>query len=307
MRVIVTGGTGFIGRALCAELVKAGHAVIVLTRDVEMAGPLLGDHVETVEWNADFGRAWMSSVDGAEAVINLAGESIGEKRWTSARKQQIIGSRLNATKALAEAIAKAKRKPSVMINASAIGYYGPHGDEIITENDPAGNDFLAQTTKQWEDAAKKVEAHGVRLVILRNGLVLERGGVLEKFLTPFRLFAGGTLGSGKQWFSWIHRDDMIGLILLALENKNVKGAINATAPEPVTMKDFCKTLGKVMGRPSWTPVPSFVLKLALGEMSTLVLDGQRVIPAVAEKAGYKFKYRKAEDALAAILRKNSDR
>jgi len=303
MRVIVTGGSGFIGKALCAELVKAGHAVIVLTRDVEIAGPLLGDHVETVEWNAESGGAWISSIEGADAVINLAGENIGAGRWTAERKQQIIGSRLSATNSLVEAISKAKRKPSVMINASAIGYYGPHGDEIVTEKDPAGNDFLAQTTKQWEDAAKKVEAYGVRLVIMRNGLVLERGGVLEKFLLPFRLFAGGPLGSGKQWFSWIHRDDVIGLILFVLENKNVKGAINATAPEPVTMKDFCSTLGKVMGRPSWAPAPAFVLKTALGEMSTLVLDGQRVIPAVAEKAGYKFKYRKAEDALTAILRK----
>ncbi len=303
MRVIVTGGTGFIGKALCDELVKAGHAVIVLTRDVEIAGPLLGDHVETVEWNADSGGAWRSSIDGADAVINLAGESIGAGRWTAERKQQIIGSRLNATNALVEAISKAKRKPSVMINASAIGYYGPHGDEVITEKDSVGNDFLSQTTKQWEDAAKKVESHGVRLVIMRNGLVLERGGVLEKFLLPFRLFAGGPLGSGKQWFSWIHRDDVIGLILFALENKNVKGVINATAPEPLTMKDFCSTLGKVMGRPSWAPAPSFVLKLALGEMSMLVLTGQRVLPAAAEKAGYKFKFKKAEDALAAILRK----
>ncbi|MCI0697860.1 TIGR01777 family oxidoreductase, partial [candidate division KSB1 bacterium] len=186
---------------------------------------------------------------------------------------------------------------------SAIGYYGPHGDEVITEKDSVGNDFLSQTTKQWEDAAKKVESHGVRLVIMRNGLVLERGGVLEKFLLPFRLFAGGPLGSGKQWFSWIHRDDVIGLILFALENKNVKGVINATAPEPLTMKDFCSTLGKVMGRPSWAPAPSFVLKLALGEMSMLVLTGQRVLPAAAEKAGYKFKFKKAEDALVAILRK----
>jgi hypothetical protein len=303
MRVIVTGGTGFIGQALCAELVKAGHAVIALTRDVEIAGPLLGDHVETVEWNADAGGAWMSSIDGADAVINLAGENIGEKRWTPARKQRIIGSRLAATNALVEAIGKAKRKPSVMINASAIGFYGPHGDEIITEKDSAGNDFLAETVKQWEDSARKVEKHNVRLVVVRNGLVLERGGVLEKFLLPFRLFAGGPLGSGKQWFSWVHRDDVIGLILFAIENKKIKGVMNATAPEPVTMKEFCSTLGRVMGRPSWAPVPGFALKLALGEMSMLVLTGQRVMPAAADKAGYKFKYRKVEDALSVILQK----
>lgn len=304
MRVVVTGGTGFIGRALCAELIKAGHAVIALTRDVEVAGPLLGDHVETVEWNADLGGAWKSSIDGADAVVNLAGESIGDKRWTAARKQIIIGSRLAATNALVEAIGKAKRKPEVMINMSAIGYYGSHGDEVVTESDPPGNDFLATTTKQWEDAARKVEATGIRLVLLRTGIVLEDGGgALARLLTPFRLFVGGPLGSGKQWFSWIHRDDVIGLFRFALENKNVKGVMNATAPEPLTNKEFCATLGKVMGRPSWAPVPGFVLKIILGEMSMMVLTGQRVMPVAAEKAGYKFKYRKAEEALAAILKK----
>jgi len=304
MRIVVAGGSGFIGQALCAELIKTGHAVIVLTRDVEAAGPRLGDHVETVEWNADASGAWASVIDGADAVVNLAGENIGEGRWTAERKQRIIGSRLNATNALVQAIAKAKRKPSVMVNSSAIGYYGPHGDEIVTEKDPAGNDFLAQTTKQWEEAAKKVESYGARLIILRNGVVLEKGGgALEKFLTPFRLFVGGTLGSGKQWFSWVHRDDVVGLILFALQNNAAKGALNATAPEPQTMKDFCATLGKVMGRPSWAPVPAFVLKIVLGEMSEMVLNGQRVVPAAAEKAGYKFKYRTSEQALSAILNK----
>jgi len=304
MRVVVTGATGFIGRVLCAELIKAGHAVIALTRDVEVAGPLLGDHVETVEWDANLGGAWRSSIDGADAVVNLAGASIGVHRWTVARKQIIIGSRLAATNALVEAIGKAKRKPEMMINMSAIGYYGTHGDEIVTESDPPGTDFLATTTQQWEDAAKKVEAHGTRLVLLRTGIVLESGGgALAKLLTPFRLFVGGPLGSGKQWFSWIHRDDVIGLFTFALENKNVKGVMNATAPEPLTNKEFCATLGKVMGRPSWAPVPGFVLKIILGEMSMMVLTGQRVMPVAAEKAGYKFKYRKAEDALTAILKK----
>jgi hypothetical protein len=304
MRVAVAGGTGFIGRALCAELVNAGHAVLVLTRDVEIAGPALGDYVETVEWNAQPGGAWMSSIDGADAVVNLAGESIGDKRWTPARKQSIIGSRLAATNALVEAISGAKRKPSVMVSSSAVGYYGPRGDEIITEADSSGNDFLAQTTKQWEEAARKVEKHGVRLVILRNGVVLERdGGALEKFLTPFRFFAGGTLGSGRQWFSWIHRDDVIGLMKFALENRSIKGVMNATAPVPVTMKDFCSILGRVMGRPSWAPVPDLALKIVLGELSQMILTGQRVVPAAAEKAGYKFKYRNAEEALAAILRR----
>jgi uncharacterized protein (TIGR01777 family) len=260
--------------------------------------------VETVEWNADAGGTWASVIDGADAVVNLAGENIGDKRWTAERKQRIIGSRLNATNALVQAIAKAKRKPSVMVSSSAIGYYGPHGDEIVTEKDPAGNDFLAQTTKQWEEAAKQVEAHGVRLVLLRNGIVLEQGGgALKKMLLPFRLFAGGPIGSGKQWFSWVHRDDVVGLILFALQNKEVKGALNATAPEPQTMKDFCATLGKVMRRPSWAPVPAFVLKIVLGELSEMVLNGQRVVPAAAEKAGYKFKYRTSEPALSAILNK----
>jgi len=275
-----------------------------LTRDVEVAGPLLGDHVETVEWNANLGGAWRSSIDGADAVVNLAGAGIGDHRWTAARKQIIIGSRLAATNALVEAIGKAKRKPEVMINMSAIGYYGSHGDEVVTESDSPGTDFLATTTKQWEDAARKVEAHGIRRVVLRTGIVLEDGGgALARLLTPFRLFVGGPLGSGKQWFSWIHRDDVIGLFAFALENKNVKGVMNATAPEPLTNREFCATLGKVMGRPSWAPVPAFVLKIILGEMSMMVLTGQKVMPVAAEKAGYKFKYRKAEAALAAILKK----
>lgn len=304
MRIIVAGGSGFIGRALCAELVKVGHGVIVLTRDVDNAEKFLGNQVEPVNWSAAAGGSWMSVVDGADAVINLAGENIGAGRWTKARKARILGSRLSATGALVEAIAKARRRPAVMVSISAIGYYGGHGNEIITENDGAGSDFVARLVQQWEEAARKVEAYGVRLVVLRTGLVLgERGGVLAKMLLPFRLFVGGPLGSGKQWFSWVHRDDVVGLILFAIQNNAVKGVLNATAPEPQTMKDFCKSLGKVMGRPSWAQVPGFVLKTALGEMSQMVLNGQRVVPAAAEKAGYKFKYRTSEQALAAILQK----
>ena len=304
MRIIVTGGSGFIGRAVCKELVKAGHTVIVLTRDVELAGPALGDQVETVEWEGEPSGPWMSVIEGADAVINLAGESIASGRWTKARKERIIGSREKATNALVQAIAKTNRKPSVMINASAIGYYGAHGDEPVTEQTPPGNDFLAETVRRWEEAASKVVAQGVRLVILRLGVVLgEGGGALEKMLVPFRLFVGGAPGTGKQWFSWVHVDDAVGFMLFALKNNQVKGVFNVAAPEPQTMSDFCRILGKVMGRPSWAPVPGFVLKAMYGEMSETVLTGQRVSSVAAAQAGYSFKYRTSEQALADILRR----
>lgn len=304
MRIIVAGGSGFIGGALCAELLRAGHAVIVLTRDVEKAGPVLGDHIETVEWDVTPGGYWMSAVDGADGVVNLAGENIGASRWTRARKARILNSRLSATNALVEAIGKARSRPAVMVNISGVGYYGGRGDEIITEKDGAGSDFVAGLVYQWEEAAKKVEAYGVRLVVLRAGIALgEGGGALARMLLPFRLFVGGPLGSGKQWFSWVHRDDLVGLILFSLQNTAVRGVLNAAAPEPQTMKDFCRTLGQVMGRPSWAPVPAWVLKIVLGEMSQMVLTGQRVMPVAAEKAGYEFKYPTLEAALSAVLRK----
>jgi hypothetical protein len=304
MRIIITGATGFIGAPLCSALKNAGHRVTVLTRSRDAAEKSLGAGYELVEWQPPTSGEWEAAIGGAEGVINLAGENIGASRWTKKRKQVIIGSRLAATGAIVNAIGKAKNKPKVLVNASAVGFYGPRGDEEVTEQSQssAGSDFLAQTVQQWENEAKKAEAYGTRVVLLRNGIVLEKdGGALARMLLPFRLFIGGPIGSGRQWMSWIHRDDVMGLILFALQNGNARGVINATAPNPVTMQEFCMTLGKAMHRPSWLPAPGFALKILLGEMSMLVLTGQKVLPKQAEKLGYKFQYPELGAALRAIV------
>lgn len=302
MRIIITGATGFIGAPLCSALKNAGHRVTVLTRSRDAAEKSLGAGYELVEWQPPTSGEWEAAIGGAEGVINLAGENIGASRWTKKRKQVIIGSRLAATGAIVNAIGKAKNKPKVLVNASAVGFYGPRGDEEVTEQSSAGSDFLAQTVQQWENEAKKAEAYGTRVVLLRNGIVLEKdGGALARMLLPFRLFIGGPIGSGRQWMSWIHRDDVMGLILFALQNGNARGVINATAPNPVTMQEFCMTLGKAMHRPSWLPAPGFALKILLGEMSMLVLTGQKVLPKQAEKLGYKFQYPELGAALRAIV------
>jgi hypothetical protein len=302
MRIVVTGGTGFIGTPLCRYLKDAGHQVIVLTRSRQAAEKKLGPGYELVEWKPPASGEWEAAIDGVYGVVNLAGENIGARRWTNKRKQEIIGSRLAATGAIVAAIGKAKKKPKLLLNASAIGYYGPRGDEEVTEKSSPGHDFLATTTAQWEDEAQKVQTHGTRLVLLRNGLVLGKdGGALPRMLLPFRLFVGGPIGSGRQWMSWIHRDDVLGLIFMAMQNDAVRGVINATAPNPATMKEFCKTLGKAMSRPSWLPVPGFALKILLGEMSMLVLTGQKVAPKQAEHYGYQFQYPELEAALRSIV------
>ena len=300
MKALVTGATGFIGRALCAHL-GGGHELVVVSRDIESAHRRLGA-AAAVKAMPNSAAEWAALVDGCDAVVNLAGESIAAGRWTEERKRRIHDSRVNLTRDLVQGIELATRKPSVLVSASAVGYYGPHGDEEVNEATPAGRDFLAQTCTAWEHEAEAAEASGVRTVRLRLGIVLgEGGGALASMVTPFKLFAGGPLGSGKQWMSWVHRDDVIGLIDFALTQTAARGAINATAPTPQTMRAFCRTLGKVMRRPSWAPVPAFVLRLALGEMSDMLLNGQRVIPAAALKLGYRFEYPDLEAALRSSL------
>jgi len=255
-----------------------------------------------VHWNPLEEGAWQEHLKDADACINLAGEPIAAKRWTKTQKLKIIESRCDATQALVHAIQNLQKKPKVLINASAVGFYGPHGDEIITENEKPGSDFLAQTCKAWEAHAIRAQDFGLRVVRLRIGIVLEKGGgALQKMIPPFQFFMGGPLGNSRQWMSWIHRDDVVGLILWALENSQVSGALNATAPNPMTMKEFAAILGQVMRRPSFAVVPAFVLKALLGEMSDLLLKGQRVIPEKALRLGYTFKYSSLESALRAIL------
>lgn len=298
MKLVITGATGFIGSALCLRLLQRGHHLTLLTRS---APPDASTPAKTWRhWTPGTSGEWEASLDGADGVINLAGEPIAARRWTAKQKQRIHLSRTEATRSIVEAFAKAKRKPAFLLNGSAVGYYGPHGDEIVAEETPAGSDFLSSVCRAWEGEAQKAEPMGIRVVRLRTGIVLgPHGGALAKMVLPFKVFVGGPLGSGAQWMSWIHLEDELGLILHLIETPQAAGAVNATAPNPATMKEFCQTLGKVMHRPSWAPVPSFALRLMLGEMADMLLTGQRVVPAAAQKLGYQFRYSNLSDALKA--------
>lgn len=298
MKLVIAGATGFIGSPLCAQLLQNGHTLTLLTRHAPPDGSTPAKTWR--HWTPAIPSEWEALFDGIDGVVNLAGEPLAAKRWTEKQKRRIQLSRIDTTRGIVDAIARAKRKPSFLINGSAVGYYGPHGDEILTEETPAGNDFLSSVCRSWEAEAQRAESMGVRVIRLRTGVVLgSHGGALAKIVLPFKLFVGGPLGSGSQWMSWIHLEDEVGLILHVMETPHAAGAVNATAPNPATMGDFCRTLGKVMHRPPWAPVPGFVLRLALGEMADMLLTGQRVIPATAQKLGYKFRYPNLYEALKA--------
>ena len=258
-------------------------------------------NIEWLVWEPGGPGGWEESIDGADGMVNLAGEGIAEKRWTERQKELIHSSRIDSTRALVQAIAKAKAKPKFLINASAVGYYGARGDETLTEESAPGKDYLARVCVAWEEEARKARDYGVRVVLVRTGIVLAKGkGALAKMVTPFKFFVGGRLGSGKQWMPWIHIDDEIGLILFLIENANAQGSFNATSPNPVTMEEFCKVLGKVLNRPSWASVPASALTLLLGEMADMVLTGQRALPKGAEKLGYNFKHPTITKALESL-------
>ncbi len=300
MRLIVTGGSGFIGAPLCAALLEQGHALTLFTR-TSPRDPNTGTK-RWLHWTPGTLRDWDEALDGADGIINLAGEPIAAKSWSNHQRRRIERSRIDATRSLIQACAKAKVKPKFLINASAVGYYGPHGDEVITEETPPGNDFLSMVCHQWEEEAMKAEALGLRVVRLRIGIVLgPGGGALKKMAEPFKYFVGGALGSGQQWMSWIHLEDLIRLIAVVIDNPQAHGPVNATAPNPVRNKEFSQALGKLLGRPSWLPVPGFALKLALGEMADMLLTGQRVVPAAAEKLGFQFRYPNLPEALEACM------
>ncbi len=299
MRVLITGGTGFLGRALAQRLVEAGYEVFVLSRRPERAP--LPPGVRATRWDGRSSTGWGSLADGAIALINLAGESIGQ-RWTEAAKRRIRESRLNAGRAVVEAVAAARAKPQVLLQASAVGYYGPRGEERLAEEDPPGSDFLARLAVDWEASTQPVEAMGVRRVILRTGLVLERdGGALARLLLPFRLFVGGPLGDGRQGWSWIHRADWVEAVRFLMERPDAQGPYNLTAPQPVSNAEFSRTLGRVLGRPAWLPVPAFALRLVFGEGADFLLTGQFVLPRRLLEAGFTFRYPDLESALRAIL------
>lgn len=299
--LLVTGASGFVGSRLCGAAVEKGHRVIALSRTPETAAALL-PHAERVEaWRPDSELVPSSALSHIKAVVHLAGETIGA-RWNPDKKQRIRESRVNSTNQLVESLSKVETKPEVLVCASAIGFYGDSGDEEFTEDSPQGNDFLAEVCQDWELAAQKAEALGIRVVRVRLGHVFGKdGGLLGKMLPPFYMGLGGRLGSGTQWMSWIHTDDVAGIILYAVENQNVNGALNATAPLPVRNIEFTKTLGGVIRRPTLFPVPTFALKLRYGEFTDFMLMSQRVLPEKTLSMGYEFRYADIESALRASL------
>jgi uncharacterized protein (TIGR01777 family) len=302
MRIAVTGGTGFIGRALVLRLAAAGHQILVLSRhpDSGSTGPNV---------RADFFDAMQAPkdglLDGMEAVIHLAGESVAE-RWTAAHKERILRSREQGTQAIARAAVQA-RSVRTLVCASAIGYYGPRGSEQLSEGSPAGSDFLARACSAWEAAASPAREAGIRVVHLRTGIALHpEGGALKKMIGPFKMGVGGPIGSGQQYMSWIHREDLISLYAHATASESIRGPLNGTAPHPVTNHQFAHILGKVLHRPALMPAPAFALKLALGEMSSMVLTGQRVVPAGALASGFRFAFPELEPALQDLLGKRAE-
>lgn len=296
MRVIITGGTGLIGNALAKSLTADDHEVIILTRSATRPAP--NPLTRLVQWDAATARGWGELVNEADAIINLAGEGIADGRWTEDRKKRIYASRIAAGKAVMDALHQATHKPSVLIQASGIDYYADRGDELITESSPPGTGFLPQVCFDWEASTADAEALGVRRAVIRTGIVLSnQGGAWPKIALPFKLFVGGPMGSGSQYWPWIHMDDEVGAIRFLLENPAAQGIFNLTAPEPLPNREFAARVGKVMGRPAFFPVPAPILEIALGEMSTVLLGGHRAIPAHLQKLGYPFRYPELDAAV----------
>lgn len=309
MNIVIAGGTGFLGHPLAAALARDGHDIVVLTRgstSSPQADRARGPRARTraVAWNPNGEPGpWAAEIDGAGAVVNLAGEPIAGRRWTVAQKQRILDSRVQATRSLAAAIRGAAAPPPVFISGSAVGYYGPLGDEVATEDTPAGSDFLAGVCEQWEAEARRAAGDRTRVACIRTGIVLEKdGGALPRMLPPFRFGAGGPVGSGRQYWPWIHRDDWVALVRWAMATPAAAGALNATAPHPVTNAEFARALGRALHRPSFMPAPGVALRLLLGEMAdALLLSGQNAVPAKATRGGFRCRYTEVDEALGAIF------
>ena len=311
MKIVIPGGSGFLGRALSDALLQDSHEVVILTRALgpgvvvhEPGSGLPGlSHAGWKPDGTDGVGVWATLLDGADAVVNLAGESIAARRWSASQKALIRDSRVLGTRSIVAAIRAVANPPAILVNASAIGVYGDRGDEKLTETSPPGEDFLARSCVDWEAEARGAEASVARLAILRGGIALERdGGALVKMLPPFRFFVGGPLGGGRQFMSWIHRADWVDLVRWIIATEAASGIINATAPAPVTNAVFSKALGRALGRPSVLPAPAFALRLALGEMAdALLLGGQRVLPSRAQALGFEFRFSTIDHALVSIL------
>jgi hypothetical protein len=308
MRIIITGGTGLIGKPLTAALLEDGHEVIVLSRSPTKHEDDMPEGTRLYKWDAETSTNWQLFVEETDAIVNFAGASIAgdgfpPDRWTDERKRVILDSRLDAGRAVVQAFEKAENKPKVLIQSSAVGYYGRHTeDKVLDETAHPGGDFLARVCREWEKVTDPVVDMGVRRCITRTGIVLSmEGGALPNLVLPFKFFAGGPMGSGKQWYPWIHIEDEVRAIKFLLENEEAQGVYNLSAPNPVQNKELAKIIGKEMGRPWFVPAPAFALKTALGEVSTVVLDGQRAIPDKLQKEGFTFAYPHAEEAIDDLL------
>ena len=300
MRVVITGGSGLIGSEVARDLGSAGHEVVILTRDPTKVA--LPPNTRAVQWDGKTAAGWSSLLDGDTGILHLAGESIAAGRWSDAKKRRIRESRVESGQALLAAIRQAAEKPRVLLQGSAVGYYGPCGDEVVTESHPPGRDFLAGVCVEWEGSTAEAESLGVRRAQLRTGVVLSRkGGALPRMAIPFRVMAGGPLGNGRQWFPWIHIADEVAAIRFLLEREDARGPFNLSAPHPLTSRDFSSALGRALRRPSLAPAPGFALRLALGEMADMLLHGQRAVPHRLLELGYAFRHPEALPALRSLL------
>lgn len=302
-RVIITGGTGFIGRVLCRHLVGKGYEVIVLSRNPARVDAVLGNGVKGWQWDARTADGWADAADGAYGIVNLAGDSIASGKWTIDKKRRILESRLNAGQAVREAIERVDNRPAVVIQASAIGYYGDGGDEVLNERCPRGSGFLAEVAERWEETTKGIQSLGVRHVVIRTAIVLGKGGgFLRNVIPPFKMFLGGPSGSGRQWVSWIHIEDEAGAVVFLLEREDLDGIFNLSSPNPTRNRDFYRSLGRAIKRPSWLRAPGLLLRMLLGEMAEeLILAGQRVLPERLLESGYEFRYPDLDPAFQEIF------
>ncbi|HKQ05529.1 MAG TPA: TIGR01777 family oxidoreductase [Blastocatellia bacterium] len=300
MKILITGATGLIGRQLCQSLLREGHTVIGLSRRPEKARDV--QVTEMHRWDAMSGPPDARSLGGADAVIHLAGEPIAARRWSDAQKKRVRDSRVVSTRHLVDGLLTMTPPPAAFISSSAVGFYGDRGDELLDEQSPAGRGFMPEVCKAWEDEAERAATSGIRVVRVRTGVVLSReGGALEKLRGPFSLGLGGKLGSGRQWFPWIHMADMIDIYRMALMSESLSGPVNATAPEPVTNAELTRRLAAALHRPAFVPVPELGLRAVLGEMADVLLSSQRVLPQVLMAAGYGFRFASLKDALADLL------
>lgn len=301
-KILLTGATGLIGKRIANKLIERGDEVTVFTRSVDNARRAIPDAAKYVDWNYN-NDDWLINLEGVDGVIHLAGENVMARRWNKEHKNKILKSRIDPTRSLVNAIGKIAEKPKVFISASATGFYG-NSEQPVTEESLPGKDFLAGVVIAWENEAKKAAGYNVRSVNIRIGIVLDKNeGALYRMIKPFNYFAGGPLGTGKQWFPWIHIEDVAGIFLHALDNENVAGILNAVSPHSLRMDEFCKSLGKVMNRPSLLKVPVFLLRLIFGEGANVLISGAKVIPKRTMEFGYKYKFENEEKALIDLLNK----